>query len=204
MTFIVAFPLQARFENTIGKTLQNAFLIAISHLPFTVAIIILLGMVGYLCYLSWLVLLLMLLFGTGVIGYLLVYNFERLFKKCGYIDEDDGKIKNDDYEFEVEVDYDKLYNREDDESIVNKEAENEETNKKEKVKISDLEIATTMVAMTLGHEVTDRNFRNFCGDCKQKVFTLEGIRQIGEENFQKVWNIIDSQIRNLKWKVEKL
>ena len=126
MTFIFAFPLQSRFENTIGKTLQNAFLIAISHLPFTVAIIILLGMVGYLCYLSWLVLLLMLLFGTGVIGYLLVYNFERLFKKCGYIDEDDGKIKNDDYEFEVEVDYDKLYNREDDESIVNKEAENEE------------------------------------------------------------------------------
>ena len=49
-----------------------------------------------------------------------------MFKKCGYIDEDDGKIKNDDYEFEVEVDYDKLYNREDDESIVNKEAENEE------------------------------------------------------------------------------
>lgn len=84
-----------------------------------------------------------------------------------------------------------------------KEAENEETNKKKKVKISDLEIATTMVAMALGHEVTDRNFRNFCGDCKY-MFTLEGIRQIGEENIQKVWNIIDSQIRNLKWKVENV
>ena len=81
-----------------------------------------------------------------------------------------------------------------------KPEDDEETEKKVKVKFSDLEIATTMVTLTLGHEETDRNFMNFCGDCKY-LFTLEGIRQIGEEKIHKVWEIIDSQIKNLKWNV---
>lgn len=111
MTFVFVFPLQARFENTVMKTLQNAFLLAISHLPFTISVIILLGILGYLCAVSWLAVFCMLLFGIGVAGYLLVYNFERFFKKCGYIDEDDGKIKNDDYDFEVDVDFEEIHAR---------------------------------------------------------------------------------------------
>lgn len=111
VTFVFVFPLQARFENTIGKTIQNAFLLGISNLPFTIAVIILVGMLGYLCYVSWLAIIIMLLFGTGLVGYLLVYNYERLFKKCGYIEEDDGKVENDDYEFGVEVDFDEIYHR---------------------------------------------------------------------------------------------
>ena len=111
VTFVFVFPLQARFENTIGKTIQNAFLLGISNLPFTIAVIILVGMLGYLCYISWLAIIIMLLFGTGLVGYLLVYNYERLFKKCGYIEEDDGKVENDDYEFDVEVDFDEIYHR---------------------------------------------------------------------------------------------
>ena len=112
VTFIFVFPLQARFENTIGKTIQNAFLLGISNLPFTISVILMFGILAFLCYISWLVVLIMLLFGTGVAGYLLVYNYERLFKKNGYIEEDDGKIQNDDYEFEVEVDFDEIYPRE--------------------------------------------------------------------------------------------
>ena len=81
-----------------------------------------------------------------------------------------------------------------------KDKDDEETEKKVNAKFSDLEIATTMVTLTLGHEETDRNFMNFCGDCKY-LFTLEGIRQIGEEKIHKVWEIIDSQIKNLKWNV---
>lgn len=114
MTFVFVFPLQARFENPVGKTIENAFLLSISRLPFTISTIVLLGGLAYLCSVSWLALLAMLLFGVGVVGYLLVYNFERLFKKCGYIDEDDGKVKNDDYDFDIEVDYDEIYNRETD------------------------------------------------------------------------------------------
>lgn len=111
LTMVFVFPLQARFENTVGKTLQNAFLIAISHLPFSCAVIILFGILLYFCCASWLVILLMLLFGNGVVGFLLVHNYERFFKKCGYIDEDDGKIINDDYDFNVEVDFEELHNQ---------------------------------------------------------------------------------------------
>lgn len=112
MTLLFVFPLQARFENTIGGTIQNAFLLAISHLPFVIAVLLLLVGVAYVCYLSWLAALVLVFFGLGVVGYLLVYNFERLFKKCGYIEEDDGRIENDDYDFDVQVDYDALYHRE--------------------------------------------------------------------------------------------
>ena len=124
MTLIFVFPLQARFENTIGATIQNAFLLAISHLPFTIAVMLLFAGLAYVSYLSWLIALILVFFGIGVVGYLLVYNFERLFKKCGYIEEDDGRVKNDDYEFDVEVDYDSLYNRE--ESDAESEQENPE------------------------------------------------------------------------------
>lgn len=112
MTFLFVFPLQTRFENTIWKTLQNAFLIGLSRLPFTIGIIVLLGIIGFLCVSSLVIAALVLFLGVGVIGYLLVYNYERLFKKCGYIEEDDGKIKDDDYDFEVEVDFDELHRRE--------------------------------------------------------------------------------------------
>lgn len=111
LTVVFVFPLQARFENTVRNTIKNAFLIGISHLPFAAAVVIFLGILAYLCCLSWLVVAVMVLFGTGVAGYLLVYNFERFFKKCGYIDEDDGKIVNDDYNFNVEVDFDEIYDR---------------------------------------------------------------------------------------------
>ena len=81
-----------------------------------------------------------------------------------------------------------------------KPEENEENEKKVKVKFSDLEIATTMVTLTLGHDENDRDFGNFCIDCKY-LFTLEGIRAIGAENLEKIWSIVESQIKNLRWHV---
>lgn len=112
MTFMFVFPLQTRFENSIGKTLQNAFMIGLGRLPFTVGVLVLLGIIGFLCVSSIVIGAIVFFLGIGVVGYLLVYNYERFFKKCGYIAEDDGKIKNDDYDFEVEVDYDELHSQE--------------------------------------------------------------------------------------------
>lgn len=126
ITFVFVFPLQARFENTVGKTLQNAFLIGVSKFPFALAVIVLDGIIAYLCMISWLAVLVMVAFGTGVVGYILVYSYERLFKKCGYIEEDDGKIENDDYEFSVEVDYDELYHRDNEGESDIEEHESEE------------------------------------------------------------------------------
>ncbi len=123
ITFIFVFPLQARFENPVGKTLQNAFLIGLSRLPFSIGILVLFGIIGFLCISSVIIGAFVLFLGIGAIGYLLVYNYERLFKKCGYIAEDDGKIKNDDYDFEVEVDFDELHRQEEEA----REAENDES-----------------------------------------------------------------------------
>ncbi|MDE7366552.1 MAG: DUF624 domain-containing protein [Lachnospiraceae bacterium] len=125
LTLVFVFPLQARFENTIKNTIKNAFLIGVSHLPFAVAVIIFLGILAYLCCLSWFVVIVMILFGAGAAGYLMVYNFERFFKKCGYIDEDDGKIVNDDYDFNVEVDFDEVYDRKEKETHEDSEVEKE-------------------------------------------------------------------------------
>jgi hypothetical protein len=82
-----------------------------------------------------------------------------------------------------------------------KPEDNEESEKKVKAKFSDLEIATTMVTLTLGHNEIERNFRNFCADCMY-LFTFEGIRAIGEKNLTKLWAVIESQIKNLKWNVK--
>lgn len=116
MTFIFVFPLQARFENTVKKTIENAFLLAISHLPFTIIMFLLIVILSILCYMTWPAAIFIILIGTGIIGYLVVRYYEINFKKWGYIDEDDGKIKDDDWDFKVEVDYDELYGQNDDET----------------------------------------------------------------------------------------
>ena len=82
-----------------------------------------------------------------------------------------------------------------------KPEDNEENEKKVKAKFSDLEIATTMVTLTLGHNEEERNFKNFCADCMY-LFTFEGIRAIGEKNLTKLWVVVESQIKNLKWNVK--
>ena len=83
--------------------MQNAFLLALTHLPMSVSVVIVLGALVYLGYNSLIFLTLALLFGAGPIGFLLVYSYEKIFKKLGYIAEDDGKITEDDYDFDVEV-----------------------------------------------------------------------------------------------------
>lgn len=82
-----------------------------------------------------------------------------------------------------------------------KPEDDEENEKKVKAKFSDLEIATTMVTLTLGHNEEERNFRNFCADCMY-LFTFEGIRAIGEKNLTKIWTVVETQIKNLKWNVK--
>ena len=145
ITFIFVFPLQARFENPVGKTLQNAFLIGLSRLPFSIGILVLFGIIGFLCVSSVIIGAFVLFLGIGAIGYLLVYNYERLFKKCGYIAEDDGKIENDDYDFEVEVDFDELHRQ---------EAEARETENDESAEAQTTETEETAEAQTTETEET--------------------------------------------------
>ena len=75
-----------------------------------------------------------------------------------------------------------------------------EIEKTKKVKVSDLEIATSLVMITLEHEESKRCFGNFEFDCRY-IFTPEGRRKIGENKLHKIWDIIDNKIKNLKWNV---
>ncbi len=124
--FMWVFALQARFENTIPNTMKNAFLLGISHLPFTIAEVAAVAMAVFLSYSSWLFLGLMLMLGIGVLGYIFVNSFERLFKKAGYIDADDGRVKNDDYDFSVDVDFDEVHGRKESENTEQEEETDEQ------------------------------------------------------------------------------
>lgn len=111
MIFFFVFPLQARFENTIKNTFKNAILLSVAHFPFTIIMFLLVVVLVVFCLFIFPYSAFLEMVGAGIIGYMVVRYYETNFKKWGYIDEDDGKIKDDDYEFEVEVDYDELYHR---------------------------------------------------------------------------------------------
>ena len=108
MIFAFAFPLQARFENTLIGILKNSILLSVGHLPFFFVILATIAVFGFAMVWFWpRSLFFALLFG-GALGFVVVHYYETNFKKWGYIAEDDGKIKNDDYEFTVEVDFNEL------------------------------------------------------------------------------------------------
>lgn len=83
----------------------------------------------------------------------------------------------------------------------NNEDDRKETEKSVKIKVSDLEIATSMVSMTLAHNEEKRSFGNFMFDCNY-LFTNEGLRKIGVTKLNTIWNIIEEKIKNLKWNVK--
>ena len=81
-----------------------------------------------------------------------------------------------------------------------KPEDDEDNTNSSKIKVSSNEIATELVKLTLKHEENDRDIRNFFMDCFY-LFTPSGIDNIGKENIIKIWNIIETQIKNLKWNV---
>ena len=127
MIFFFVFPLQARFENTIKNTFKNAILLSVAHLPSTAVMFVLVAVLVAFCYFLFPYSAFLEIIGAGIIGYLVVRYYEMNFKKWGYVDEDDGKIKDDDYEFEVEVDYDELYHWNEEESDEDLENNSDQT-----------------------------------------------------------------------------
>lgn len=83
--FTYVWPLQAKFENTIKKTLQNALIMAIGHLPETVIAWCIAGVVGY-CVYEYLVMKAMLfVLVFSVVAYLQSILFRSVFQP--YLDE---------------------------------------------------------------------------------------------------------------------
>lgn len=84
---VYIFPLQAQFENTIKQTMKNALLMAIRHLPWTILIVVILGVSAVLI---WLFIGITIFFGFGLTAFILGFIFNHIFVR--YIPED---IRND-------------------------------------------------------------------------------------------------------------
>lgn len=83
-TVTYVFPLLAQFENTVGRTLLNAVLIAIRHLPWTILLLVI-----FAVFLVLLVIFLPIVLscGFGLLAFLTSYIYNHIF--AFYIPEED-------------------------------------------------------------------------------------------------------------------
>ena len=79
------FPLQARFYNTVKRTLFNAFFMSVRHLLQTISMLIIDGLVVAGVYVALYMVpqvsMLLLLFGFPLIAFINSYFFTEIFKK---------------------------------------------------------------------------------------------------------------------------
>lgn len=84
-TVSYVFPLQARFENPVGRTLQNALLMSFAHLPYTLVFAVLNTFPLWLFLLKtelfWQLSFLWLSIGFAAIAYGNSFFFQRLFRR---------------------------------------------------------------------------------------------------------------------------
>ena len=76
---IYIFPLQSKFDNKITVTIRNAFLLSVKNFPWTLLMIVALGLIGLFSYFYTIVLFIVVICGAGVYGYLTAYIFNRVF-----------------------------------------------------------------------------------------------------------------------------
>ena len=86
------FPLQARFYNTVKRTLFNAFFMSVRHLLQTISMLIIDGLVVAGVYVALYMVpqvsMLLLLFGFPLIAFINSYFFTEIFKKYISKEED--------------------------------------------------------------------------------------------------------------------
>ena len=76
---IYIFPLQSKFDNKITVTIRNAFLLSVKNFPWTLLMIVALGLIGLFSYFYTIVLFIVVICGAGVYGYLTAFIFNRVF-----------------------------------------------------------------------------------------------------------------------------
>lgn len=79
--FLYAFPLQAKFENTIGVQLRNAFLLSVKYFPTTLLLTVITAVVVWAFYYQPAIAIVgFLMVGFGAVGYLYAYFMLKCFK----------------------------------------------------------------------------------------------------------------------------
>lgn len=91
MEMLFVYPVQARFENTLGKTMKNAWLIAASHVPVLLGVIVISALPVWTLLLNttffFRMLPLWIFLAPGLIAWLNSFLFQRCFRR--YIPEED-------------------------------------------------------------------------------------------------------------------
>lgn len=72
------FPLQAQFANPVKQTFKNALLIAVRHLPWTILLVVINVVMGFLIYVF---LVIAILFGFGLLAFINSFIFTKVFLK---------------------------------------------------------------------------------------------------------------------------
>ncbi|NDO49134.1 DUF624 domain-containing protein [Lachnospiraceae bacterium MD335] len=92
---VFLFPLQARFQNTVKHTIKNAFLMALSHLPSAILLILIYAVPYFLLRLVPQIFPLVFLLGFGGIFYFKSFVLLRVFRKYEDTIEADAKEAED-------------------------------------------------------------------------------------------------------------
>ncbi len=92
---VFLFPLQARFQNTVKHTIKNAFLMALSHLPSAILLILIYAVPYFLLWLVPQIFPLVFLLGFGGIFYFKSFVLLRVFRKYENTIEADAKEAED-------------------------------------------------------------------------------------------------------------
>ncbi|MDE6687801.1 MAG: DUF624 domain-containing protein [Lachnospiraceae bacterium] len=83
MALVHVFPLNAFFENKLSGTLKNSFLIAVSNLPVTIAMLIVNGLPFLLCYCYPILWFFEAIFGIGLCAFWTAQLYRIVMKKLG-------------------------------------------------------------------------------------------------------------------------
>lgn len=119
--FLYAFPLQAKFENTIQVQLRNAFLLSVKYFPTTLLITVITAVIVWSFYYQPAIAIVgYAMVGFGAVGYLYAYFMLKCFKP--YLPEEE---EHDDEWY--------LEDEDDEENEDNEESEDEEDEKSEDV-----------------------------------------------------------------------
>lgn len=115
-TFLYTFPVLAKFQNTIKKTLKNAFLISLMQFPKTIVMIIMYLIPLVVFFISFQLIPIVLFFGLSVPAWLSAKLYNKFFEKLEnqYWEANGGKPNDEDDEDE------KIFRDELDESLQDK------------------------------------------------------------------------------------
>lgn len=99
--FTYVWPLQAKFENKILRTIQNALAMSVAHLPETVIVWCIVGVAGYLVVQYTIMLAMLLILLCSTVAYIQSSLFRNVFRPYLGLEEEDEQTEED-----VQVDAD--------------------------------------------------------------------------------------------------